>query len=83
MNVMVNFNNQIMKTMTTTQKVMRNFIFFKSKFRGKSLIYDINILNNIHSSGFIQMFQGLSHQKHNLSLHWRPKQIPLTLVLQC
>ena len=64
-------------------KSNEKFHFFKSKFRGKSLIYDINILNNIHSSGFIQMFQGLSHQKHNLSLHWRPKQIPLTLVLQC
>lgn len=59
------------------------FFFFWSKFRGKPLVYDINILNNIHSSGFIQMFQGLSHQKHNLCFHWRPKQISLTLVLQC
>lgn len=85
MNAMVNFNNQIMKTMTTTQKVVRNFFFFFfwSKFRGKPLVYDINILNNIHSSGFIQMFQGLSHQKHNMCFHWRPKQISLTLVLQC
>lgn len=49
-----------------TKKVMRNFFFFWSKFRGKPLVYDINILNNIHSSGFIQMFQGLFHIKSTI-----------------